>query len=91
VNVRDGLTDLFVFAGPPLTVCRGEVLGVLRQLGATKVHMPKKREPVPCFALYSLDTTHALYHTTGTGQVVSGDTMGTVRMLEDSHLCFTLT
>ena len=58
VDVRDGLTDLFVVhrcAGPFLQMRRGGVLGELRQFGATKVHIPKKREPVPCFALYTLD------------------------------------
>ena len=54
VDVRDGLTELYVEhrgAGPSLRMRRGEVLGELRQLGATKVRMPKEREPVPCHAL----------------------------------------
>ena len=45
VDVRDGLTDLFVEhrgAGPSLQMRRRGVLGGLRQLGATKVHILKK-------------------------------------------------
>jgi len=69
VDVRDGLTDLFVEhqgVGPSLRVCCGEVLGQLRQLGATKVHIPQKCEPVPCFALYTLDPALTQFRTTGT-------------------------
>jgi len=74
VDVRDGLTDLFVErrgVGPSLKMCCGGVLGELRQLGATKVHIPRKREPVLCFPLYTLDPTLEKYPTTGTNEVVS--------------------
>ena len=58
VEVRDGLTDLYVEhpgAGPSLRMRRGEVLGELRVLGATEVHTPKRFDPVtPCHALYAL-------------------------------------
>ena len=93
VDVRDGLTDLFVEhrgAGPSLQMCRGGVLGKLRQLGVTKVHIPKKREPVPCFALYTLDPALTEYRMTGTKVQASGSATESVGKLEDSHMHFTL-
>ena len=58
VEVRDGLTDLYVEhrdAGPSLRMSRGEVIGELRMLGATEVHTPKRFDPVTaCHALYTL-------------------------------------
>ena len=57
VNVRDGLTDLYVEyqgMGPALKLPCGQVLGVLRQLAATKVHTHTGRESGLCLALYSI-------------------------------------
>ena len=50
VSVIDGFTDLHIEhrgAGPALELPRGKVLGELRQLGATRVHM-SHREAVSC-------------------------------------------
>ena len=69
--------------------CR-EVLGELRQLGATKVHMPKERETVPCHALYSLPLHPKSYRTTGSADDAKG-TAATVGSMVDSHMRFTFT
>ena len=55
-----------------------------------KVHTPKKREPVPFFALYTLDPALIGYHTTGTCDG-SRSAMETVGKLVDSRMRFTLT
>ena len=65
VNVRDGLTDLYVGyrgAGPALELPCGQVLGVLRQLDAMKVHTLTDHDSRPYLALYSLQYAN---HTTG--------------------------
>ena len=69
---------------------RNQVLGELRQLGATKVHMLRKRESVPCLALYQLGPTLD-NRATGIIEAESDSATETVGMLLESQLRFTLT
>ena len=96
VEVRDGLTDLYVEhrgAGPSLRMRRGEVIGELRLLGATEVHTPKRFDPVtPCHALYALVPGPKDYpRTTDSRDGGTRDTTETVGKEWDSSLCFALT
>ena len=71
---------------------RGEVIGELRLLGATEVHMPQVLDPVnPCHALYSLPLHPKTYRRMTESMDDAKGTTETVGSLMDSCMRFTLT
>ena len=95
LEFRNGLTELYVEhrgTGPSLRMRRGEVIGELRLLGATEVHVPRVSDPVnPCHALYSFPLHPKTYRCTTESVDDAKGTTETVGSLLDSCMRFTHT